>query len=135
MYLAKKRCKFAGRTFNMEEAIPEGYVHHTAAPRLISMGVIAEASGGLLLPPEPSIEEPQQEIKEETPAPEPESAESEPVQDANETEGQEMEELMKHKRDELVQMAEQYGIEDMEGHTKKELSEAILKAKNAALEA
>lgn len=114
MYLAKKRCRFAGRTFNTDEAIPEGYVHNAAAPRLISMGVIAEAPGDSLLPPKPSIEEPQE---------------------ANETGENDLEELMKHKRDELVQMAEQYGIEVMEGYTKKELSEAILNAKKAAPEA
>lgn len=135
MYLAKKRCRFAGHTFNTDEAIPEGYVHHAAAPRLISMGVIAEAPGDSLLPPKPSIEEPQEEIKEEVPAPEIGTVEPEPVQKTNETEELELEELMKHKRDELVQMAEQYGIEVMEGHTKKELSEAILKIKNAAPEA
>lgn len=113
MYIAKKVCKFAKRTFRVGEPIPEGYVHDTAASRLISMGVIAEVSEGPLLPSASSIEENQED----------DGRPSEPSE-----KGQDMEALMKRKRDELVHLAEQHGIEPSEGDTKKDLAEAILEA-------
>lgn len=114
MYIAKKRCKFAGREFRVGEPIPEGYAHDAAAPRLISMGVIAEVPEGPLLPSASSIEENQ---------------EDDGRPDESLEKGQDMEALMKRKRDELVDLAEQHGIEPSEGDTKKDLAEAILEVR------
>lgn len=107
MYIAKKKCKFKGRAFFIDEHIPDGYVLAEAATRLIRLGVIAEVPEGPLLPSEPSIEE--QEAKmEEIPAA--------------------AEDLMKKKRGELIELADAAGLEVAENDTKKDIVEALLRA-------
>lgn len=122
-YIAKKLCKFAGREFRINEIIPDGYVHNTAAPRLINMGVIAEDSAGSLLPASSSIENNEAaaiipEPAEEIPEPEQELAE-----DKKEIT---KDDLMKLKRDELVLLAEEAGIEVKDADTKADIAAALL---------
>lgn len=123
-YIAKKLCKFAGREFRINEIIPDGYVHNTAAPRLINMGVIAEDSAGQLLPASSSIE------NNEAAAIIPEPAEeiiSEPEQEpAEEQKEITKEDLMKLKRDELVLLAEEEGIKVNDTDTKSDIAAALL---------
>ncbi len=115
MYIAKKPCKFAGHKFQIGEAIPDGHVHDVAVPRLISMGVIAEVPEGSFLPSEPSMEE----------------GKGHAGADPSECQDLAFEALMKHKRDELVELARKHGIEEAEGDTKKDLAEAILEAQRS----
>lgn len=111
MYIAKKPgCKFAGRVFKINEPIPDGYVLKEAAPRLICMGVIAEADdAGSLLPATASIE---------IPAEKPVTEESKPETT--------VEDLLKLKRGELAELAESYGIEVAEEDTKRVIAEAVI---------
>ena len=124
MYIAKKICRFAGRKFMKDEPIPDGYVLNTAAPRLISMGVIAEVKdAGPLLPASSSIDD---DIPVQEPEPEAEpELETEPEA---EPEKVTEESLMELKRDELVTLAESYGIEVNDKDTKKVIATAILGA-------
>ena len=105
MYIAKKPgCKFAGRVFKINEPIPDGYVLKEAAPRLICMGVIAEADDATA-----SIE---------IPAEKPVVEESKPETT--------VEDLMKLKRGDLAELAESYGIEVAEEDTKRVIAEAVI---------
>lgn len=58
MFIAKKPCTFAGQSFLIGDTIPDNLIHHTAIPRLIKNGKIAEVgTAGLLLPASTSLED------------------------------------------------------------------------------
>lgn len=133
MYIAKKKCKFKGREFLLNEQIPEGYVLPEAATRLMRMGVIAEVPEGPLLPSESSIEGSAENGETEKDTLEQEAL-AEVTEEAIEPEeGPEVskDELMKKKRDELVILAETAGLEIAETDTKKRIVEVILQAETA----
>ena len=142
MFVAKKVCKFGGMTFGKGDAVPAELVHESAITRLIRCGVIAEVAGeGPLLPsltslennPEAEVEPP---MEEETPEENetPEEEEETPAQDEGIEEDWRAEfteeNLMKKKRDELIEIAEALGVqidkEDKET-TKAIITKAILK--------
>lgn len=129
MFVAKKLCKFGGHKFGKNEPIPTELIHETAITRLIRCGVIAEVEGeGPLLPSltsledNPAMEDEESEVEEETPEEEAEEQVDGIEEDwrAEFTE----ENLMKKKRDELIEIADALGIQfDKED---KDITKAII---------
>ena len=138
MFVAKKLCKFGGHKFGKNEPIPTELIHETAITRLIRCGVIAEVEGeGPLLPSltsledNPAMEDEESEVEME--AEETEVEEETPEEEAEEqVDGIEEdwraefteENLMKKKRDELIEIADALGIQfDKED---KDITKAII---------
>jgi len=131
-YKALKPCRFAGVTYLIGDIIPDGIVQNQASTRLVNNGVIEAVVGEGVTPPLPAtLAEPEEELPEEPIAEEiPEEAEEEAPEEeseAAETEEFTVDNLMRLKKGELLELAEANGLDvkKLKDKNKATLAEAV----------
>ena len=132
-YKALRPCSFAGVSYLIGDIIPDGVVLNQASTRLIKSGVIEAVVGEGVTPPLPTtLAEPEEEAPEEPmeEVAEAEEAESEEIEaEAESVEAQEftVDNLMRLKKEELLELAEANGLDmkALKGMKKPEIAEAV----------
>ena len=129
-YKAKRPCNFAGHMYLIGDIIPDGVVHEAAEARLVRGGVIEAVDVDGVTPPRPSTSEdkPEEEPITEEIAEEETTEETEEEIEETEAVGFTVDNLVGLKKSELLELAENYGLDakSLKTKTKPEIAEAVL---------